>query len=226
MALLGRIEQWNDDRGYGFVRPLESQQADGARAFVHVRAIARAGRRPADGDLIRYETERDDKGRLNAVSVAFVNADAMRSQARARREARTGARDRREWGRNATRMRHGALAVAAIALAGGWALGAWPAWVPLAYLVMSVVSFLAYAHDKAAAERGQWRTPESTLHALDLFCGWPGGLLAQHLLRHKSSKRSYQAVFWITVLLNGAVLAWLAQGDALEALPTVMSRAT
>lgn len=223
MALLGRIEQWNDDKGYGFVRPMQSQQADAPRAFVHIRAIERAGRRPADGDLVRYEIGRDAKGRLNAVSVSFVNAAAMRSQAQARREARTAARGRGALGRNAAPIRRGAIAAAAVALAAGWALQAWPAWVPMAYVAMSVVSFLAYAHDKAAAGRGRWRTPESTLHALDLFCGWPGGLLAQQVLRHKSSKRSFQAVFWITAVLNCAALAWMAHGDALDALPRMLS---
>ena len=62
MSLIGRIEQWNDARGYGFVRPLASQSDAQARAFVHVRAIERAGRRPADGDLVRYATARDAHG--------------------------------------------------------------------------------------------------------------------------------------------------------------------
>ena len=45
MPQLGRIEQWNDDKGYGFVRPLESQAgADAPRAFVHVKAIERAAK--------------------------------------------------------------------------------------------------------------------------------------------------------------------------------------
>ena len=87
MALIGRIEQWDDARGFGFVRPLESQPGS-ARAFVHVRAIARAGRRPADGDLVRYETERDAQGRLNAIGVSFVAAQAMRRQARQGERAR------------------------------------------------------------------------------------------------------------------------------------------
>ena len=54
MPQLGRIEQWNDDKGYGFVRALESQAgADAQRVFVHIRAIARAGHCPAGGDLLR-----------------------------------------------------------------------------------------------------------------------------------------------------------------------------
>lgn len=39
MSQLGRIEQWNDDKGYGFVRPLESQTTDGNAA--RWRGIAR-----------------------------------------------------------------------------------------------------------------------------------------------------------------------------------------
>jgi uncharacterized membrane protein YsdA (DUF1294 family) len=42
-----------------------------------------------------------------------------------------------------------------------------------------------------------------------LLGGWPGALLAQKLLRHKSKKQSFQVVFWATVLLNCGVLGWL-----------------
>jgi uncharacterized membrane protein YsdA (DUF1294 family) len=35
-----------------------------------------------------------------------------------------------------------------------------------------------------------------------LACGWPGALLAQQLLRHKSSKQAFVAVFWATVIAN------------------------
>lgn len=210
MPQLGRLEQWDDARGFGFVRPLASQAgADAPRAFVHVKAIERAGRRPAEGDLVRYEIERDAQGRLNAVGVAFVNASAMRELARSRVDAKSAARDRREAGRRAALLRRLATAAAVAVFVGGWLLGAWPGVVPLFYAALATVSFLAYRHDKVAAEHGRWRTPESTLHAIDLAGGWPGGLLAQQVLRHKSSKRSFQAVFWITVLLNCAAFAWL-----------------
>ena len=43
---------------------------------------------------------------------------------------------------------------------------------------------------------------ESTLHVVRLACGWPGALLAQQLLRHKSSKPSFQSTYWATVVLN------------------------
>ena len=49
-----------------------------------------------------------------------------------------------------------------------------------------------YAADKSAARAGRWRIPESTLLMLGLCCGWPGGIVAQQWLRHKSVKPSFR----------------------------------
>lgn len=75
-------------------------------------------------------------------------------------------------------------------------------------MVASVVTFIAYAADKSAAAKGAWRTRESTLHFLSLAGGWPGALLAQQFLRHKSTKQTFRQAFWATVVLN--VVALLA----------------
>ena len=75
------------------------------------------------------------------------------------------------------------------------------------YASSSAAAFVAYGLDKSAARRQQRRTRESTLHAFSLAGGWPGALLAQAMFRHKTSKRSFQAVFWATVFLNAAGLA-------------------
>ena len=75
------------------------------------------------------------------------------------------------------------------------------------YGVMSLVCFGAYFRDKRQARNGQWRTPESTLHLLEMLGGWPGGLVAQQVLRHKNRKLSYQVVFWGIVALHGMVWA-------------------
>ncbi len=92
------------------------------------------------------------------------------------------------------------------------------------YLVASTATFAAYAHDKSAARKNQWRTPERTLHFLSLIGGWPGALAAQKLLRHKSAKPSFQAAFWIIVILNCGALAWLfspAGAIVLRSMPGV-----
>jgi len=80
--------------------------------------------------------------------------------------------------------------------------------LPLVYAVASVACFLAYAVDKSAAVAGRWRTSERTLLLLGLVGGWPGGLIAQHLLRHKTAKPAFRAAFWATVVVN--VLGLLA----------------
>ncbi|MEG1056472.1 MAG: DUF1294 domain-containing protein, partial [Janthinobacterium sp.] len=84
-----------------------------------------------------------------------------------------------------------------------------PRLIWLAYGGMSVLTFMAYWQDKWAAQQGRWRTPEKTLQTLALACGWPGAVLAQQWLRHKSSKASFQASFWLLVLLNVAGVLWL-----------------
>lgn len=70
------------------------------------------------------------------------------------------------------------------------------------YGIMSFVTFVAYAIDKFKAKRGMWRIPEKTLHTLELFCGWPGAILAHRLLRHKSQKPLFRRVFWLMAALN------------------------
>jgi uncharacterized membrane protein YsdA (DUF1294 family) len=87
-------------------------------------------------------------------------------------------------------------------------------WVAAFYGAASLVCFIAYALDKSAAINGRWRTPERTLLLLGLAGGWPGAMLAQRWLRHKSRKTPFRVAFWCTVLLNlGAAAAlryWLA----------------
>ncbi|QOY95669.1 DUF1294 domain-containing protein [Massilia sp. UMI-21] len=71
-----------------------------------------------------------------------------------------------------------------------------------AYLALSLGCFVAYALDKSAARKGDRRTPESTLLLLGLAGGWPGAVLAQQCLRHKTSKASFQWKFHLTIVLN------------------------
>jgi uncharacterized membrane protein YsdA (DUF1294 family) len=44
---------------------------------------------------------------------------------------------------------------------------------------------------------------------LSLAGGWPGALVAQQKLHHKSKKQSFRLVFWLTVLLNCGEFVWL-----------------
>lgn len=74
-------------------------------------------------------------------------------------------------------------------------------------LLMSLFSYAVYAVDKQAAQQGRRRVPERTLHLLALLGGWPGALLAQWRLRHKTAKPRFLIVFWLTTLGHVAVVA-------------------
>lgn len=89
-----------------------------------------------------------------------------------------------------------------------------PWWLACYYLLCSVLTFVVYALDKRASIQGQWRTPEFRLQLFALLGGWPGALLAQQFLRHKSSKTSFLWLFGLMVLLNFAAFFWLMLADS------------
>ena len=91
------------------------------------------------------------------------------------------------------------------------------------YLLASMVAFVAYALDKSAARNDRRRTPDRTLHVFSLAGGWPGALIAQRLLRHKTQKESFRVVFWFTVAINCAALAWLLSPSGARALRMVLA---
>jgi uncharacterized membrane protein YsdA (DUF1294 family) len=80
-----------------------------------------------------------------------------------------------------------------------------------AALGLNLMTFYTYWQDKHAARQGAWRIKEDTLHLLGLAGGWPGAWFAHQILRHKSSKQAFRAVYWATAILNTtALLAWVA----------------
>jgi uncharacterized membrane protein YsdA (DUF1294 family) len=96
-----------------------------------------------------------------------------------------------------------------------------PRGAALVYLASSLVCGVAYAIDKSAARAGRWRVAEKTLLMLGLVGGWPGAIVAQQVLRHKTSKAAFRMAFWATVCLNVAVFVVLAspQGRGFFQLP-------
>ena len=95
--------------------------------------------------------------------------------------------------------------------------GQFEPWLVAIWVVVpSLVGFILIAQDKNRARRGLWRTPESTLHAVELLGGWPGSYLAQQRFRHKTAKKSYRFTFWTIVSLHQLVAI-----DALRGWPWI-----
>lgn len=201
---VGKIEKWNDDRGFGFIAPADG----GEDVFVHVSAFDGSGRRPVTGDAVRYALGRDGRGRAQARNVVFVSRAGS---------ARSG----KGFGLD---LRTGLVAGFFLVLAMVWLAGGFPAAIMLVYAVMSAVTFAMYAQDKKAAREDRWRIPESTLHLAALAGGWPGALFAQKSLRHKTRKRGFQFVFRATVVANIAALTWLATSTESDQLLAELAR--
>ena len=77
------------------------------------------------------------------------------------------------------------------------------------YALMSSVAFIYYRRDKQAARKHLYRVPERKLLLLSFFGGWPGALLAQRYLRHKSSKPAFLRWFWLMLVINLCLLIGL-----------------
>lgn len=194
MRFQGKISDWNDDKGYGFVEP----NGGGTRAFVHIKSFNDLPRRPINGDIIIYETTIDEKNRVQATNITFTRIKKKQT-----------VRQSRELG-SFNKFIIMAFTAYLLVLVFIYNL---PVVVLLGFMILSIITFAAYALDKNAAQSGNWRTKESTLHMLALVGGWPGAMYAQQKLRHKSIKTEFRQVFWATVIMNISALSWIALSD-------------
>ena len=66
MRFEGKLDKWNDDRGYGFITPTRG----GEPVFVHISAVERAGMAGLnEGDRLQFELEVDRRGKYAAVNL-------------------------------------------------------------------------------------------------------------------------------------------------------------
>jgi len=205
MRTKGKITSWNDAKAYGFISPL----AGGERIFVHIKAFANRSRRPSVGDIVTYSVATDSRGRpcAEAATIAGVPTAPKPKQS--------------------SGLLPQVMAVVFLTVVGGAVLASTlPLSILLVYVFVSLATFAAYALDKAAAARGTWRTSESTLHLMALVGGWPGALIAQGRLRHKTRKQPFRAVFWATVALNCSALWWLSTPEGSAAWRSLVSAVT
>lgn len=188
MRFEGKIIGWDDRRGVGYIVPDQG----GQNIFVHITAFRQQATRPSDGLRVSFEVESRGDGKKRAKKVALVRQVAPRRVPRVASSS------------NAPRGTASLLTIPAFCLLYAiiWLLWRPPTVVAIFYLSMSVGTFIAYAADKSAAKSGAWRIAESKLHLGALLGGWPGALLAQQLLRHKSSKRDFRSTFWFTAVVN------------------------
>ncbi len=207
----GTLTNWNDDRGFGFIKP----DGRGQDIFVNIKAFGRVSERPTNGAKLSFEVELGAEGKKRATRVEYIRSAAAIGQQR-----QPANRSRRPASATSTGASWPVLALvsfAIFALLYAWATFRWGVhyYVLLGYLALSGWTYVMYMHDKTAAELGEWRVSEGGLHLLGLLGGWPGANLAQHFLRHKSKKTSFRVKHWVMVCLNLGVFAFMASNGML-----------
>lgn len=200
MRIDGAVKTWNDDRGFGFIEPLHG----GQEIFVHIKAFTSRSGRPEVGQRVTFEVEMAPDGKKRANRVEVIRTTRPGLKARNENPA--------QWG-TATLFALPAFLILFAITAFFWKV---PGWVGGLYVGASVLCFVVYASDKSAAASDRWRVSEDTLLGLGLIGGWPGAIVAQQFLRHKSNKASFRAKFWATVTAN--VLGFLVLSSPLRSM--------
>ena len=191
IRLEGLLQDWNDEKGYGFV------VVDGhsKQVFFHINDYIELNGRPKNGMKMRFNAKQEG-GRWRAEAVQCLSAPAAIAKNRRHRGQLQGEPIK-------------IIVAVLVALLFLAYISHYNKAVALWMLVVSVVSFVTYRTDKQAALKNAWRVPENKLHFLDLIGGWPGGLIARQLWRHKTTKTSFVVTFWLTVIINIIASNWL-----------------
>lgn len=193
MRYQGKITEWNDDRGFGFV----TTNGTGERHFFHISELQGSTLRPEAGKAVTYEIT--------------TPAGKKPCAARVRYPGTTQPAPKPTKGRPWGWMPDGVIAGAQVAFP-VWlvASGKLPAMILVLICAMSLIAFVMYNIDKRRAERDEWRIPEGNLQLVGLAGGWLGALSAQRLFRHKSSKPPYVHMFRLYGVLLIIGMVWAA----------------
>lgn len=209
----GAVQKWQDDKGFGFI-----ESNNGESIFFHISAF-KARRRPIIGEQVVFMLGYDQQGRLRAEHVQeleFVQQKmaTKNSQIRMRNQKRSIQADFEEGQKKRLFLGigfYGVLVLLALTGEISWLVVGW-------YVALGLITYILYAKDKAAAQRGEWRTPEMTLHVLSALGGWVGAMVAQTYLRHKSQKPEFRMAYYLTVVINMAGLLFVLAGGGLDRL--------
>lgn len=198
----GIITSWNDEKGFGFITPNKGEK----QVFIHIKSINnRSKQRPETGQRVSYTLSTDKLGRVCAEDSVLSSGRFLSITSLLIRSI-------------PILSSVSFFAVVGLAVY----MTKIPPFILVFYILFSFITFIMYAVDKSAARKGNWRTKETSLHLLSLVGGWPGALLAQKLVRHKTRKQPFVTIFWITTLVNAGIFVWLLTPDGAETLQTII----
>ena len=195
----GRLVEWFDEKGYGFIQP---DDAEKERVFLHIKDFARPGPRPIIGCALEYLVILDERGRFRAQQVTYLKASQTRKASKSTKTESSF--QAKPW----SAMQMGIVFY--FVLMGIMSfMHVLPAYTLLFILMMNVLSYWLYSQDKEAAQLGNRRVPEQTLHIVSFLGGWPAAWWAQQKLRHKTQKQPFRKIYFCTIFLHLLLILWL-----------------
>jgi uncharacterized membrane protein YsdA (DUF1294 family) len=85
-------------------------------------------------------------------------------------------------------------------------------WMPVIYvLLINLIAFLAMWWDKWKASKQEWRVAEATLHIIGFIGGAVGIFAGMYRFRHKTQKRSFQALAVVGLVVSLIIYWFLFQ---------------
>lgn len=190
----GKITRWQDDKGFGFIERTDNNLQHPV-IFFHISEY-RANQRPALNEAVVFEIGQGRDGKPCAVN---VQQQTFVRQKIAQQNARQVQNDLK----SQTLLTWVAIGVLFFILLTAVVLVKHlPLWIIGWYFAISLATYLLYVHDKKAAQNGDWRVQEASLHKLAFAGGWVGAAFAHWSLRHKSTKPEFRRAFYLTVIGN------------------------
>ncbi|OTG67605.1 DUF1294 domain-containing protein [Acinetobacter silvestris] len=197
----GRLIEWFDDKGYGFIQPNDASKD---RVFLHIKDFARQGPRPIVGCALEYVVQLDGQGRFNAKQVTYLKASQTQKTGQAAQQQSSQQQN------SATLQPMQIFSGLYIIFLGIFAVTSLLSGMVLLFIMlMNMMTYWFYSQDKEAAQNGDRRVPENTLHILSFLGGWPTAWLAQQKLRHKTQKQPFRKIYFCTIGLNILLILWL-----------------
>ena len=69
----GVLKTWKEDRGFGFISPDDG----GKDIFLHISALKGTSRRPVTGDVIYYQSTKDNRGKYKAINAYIEGVEIL-----------------------------------------------------------------------------------------------------------------------------------------------------
>jgi uncharacterized membrane protein YsdA (DUF1294 family)/cold shock CspA family protein len=173
----GKIVAWDQKRGFGWL------ECEGERLFVHLREFKGTKIIPGLNVEFPFVVGTDVQGRpcAKGVDASLVNGSVKVLG----------------WLQLATLLFWPIAGVSNLS-------ELW--WIPASQMmIISIATYKLYEYDKRQAIAYGWRVPQTIMYLAEMAGGWPGAFIAQRRLRHKSTKKSYQSIFWGIILLYQVV---------------------